>query len=197
MYDGIRNYFIKCALADYGCYVDYKGIKQVGQNVDIRLAMHACSSMLHLADHVLDELKTTLEARGIKSLREYHTHLAKRCADFCVVRDCANAHKHRSLTEHSPCISGAESIQEVVVLTEYKDTEGPYRIAEKKEVYVRKRIRPRPLYFNQNQPLGHSRFYAKIETMTGQRREAKPRGRPRVDHDESAAHNAGQGKLGL
>ena len=61
----------------------------------------------------------------------------------------------------------------------------------------RKRIRPRPLYFNQNQPLGNSRFYAKIETMTGQRREAKPRGRPRVEHDESAAHNAWQGKLGL
>ena len=53
------------------------------------------------------------------------------------------------------------------------------------------------LALNQNQPLGNSRFYAKIETMTGQRREAKPRGRPRVEHDESAAHNAGQGKLGL
>ena len=53
------------------------------------------------------------------------------------------------------------------------------------------------LALNQNQPLGNSRFYAKIETMTGQRREAKPRARPRVEHDESAAHNAGQGKLGL
>ena len=53
------------------------------------------------------------------------------------------------------------------------------------------------LALNQNQPLGHSRFYAKIETMIGQRREAKPRGRPRVEHDESASHNAGQGKLGL
>ena len=53
------------------------------------------------------------------------------------------------------------------------------------------------LALNQNQPLGNSRFYAKIETMTGQRREAKARGRPRVEHDESAAHNAGQGKLGL
>ena len=53
------------------------------------------------------------------------------------------------------------------------------------------------LALNQNQPLGNSRFYAKIETMTGQRREAKPRGRPRVEHNESAAHNAGQGKLGL
>jgi len=30
----------------------------------------------------------------------------------------------------------------------------------------------------QNQPLGNSRFYTKIEAMTGQRREPKPRGRP-------------------
>jgi putative transposase len=33
----------------------------------------------------------------------------------------------------------------------------------------------------QSQPLGNQRFYAKIEQMTGIRREAKPRGRPRVD----------------
>jgi putative transposase len=43
--------------------------------------------------------------------------------------------------------------------------------------------------------LGNSRFYAKIEAMTGQRREAKPRGRPRVRPDESKALDAEQGKL--
>jgi len=53
------------------------------------------------------------------------------------------------------------------------------------------------LALNQNQPLGNSRFYAKIEATTGQRREAKQRGRPRVQRDESKAHEAGQGKLGL
>jgi len=51
------------------------------------------------------------------------------------------------------------------------------------------------LALSQNQPLGNSRFYAWIEAMTGQRREAKPRGRPRVQN--SAAHDAGQGGLGL
>ena len=50
---------------------------------------------------------------------------------------------------------------------------------------------------NQSQPLGDSRFYAKREAMTGQRREAKPRGRPRVQHDESAEKDVGQRKLGL
>jgi putative transposase len=37
------------------------------------------------------------------------------------------------------------------------------------------------LALNQSQPLGNERFCAKIEQMTGIRREAKPRGRPRVD----------------
>ena len=53
------------------------------------------------------------------------------------------------------------------------------------------------LALNQNQPLGSSRFYARIEAMTGQRREAKPRGRPSLQRDEFNAHEAEEGKLGL
>ena len=60
-----------------------------------------------------------------------------------------------------------------------------------------KAIEDMRLALNQNQPLGNSHFYAKIETMTGQKREAKPRGRPRKNHDESPASDVGQGKLGL
>jgi putative transposase len=48
------------------------------------------------------------------------------------------------------------------------------------------------LALNQNQPLGDSRFYAKIEAVTGQRREARPRGRPRVRQDESVSQDAGK-----
>jgi hypothetical protein len=40
---------------------------------------------------------------------------------------------------------------------------------------------------NQNQPGDNKRFYAKIERMTGQRREVRPRGQPRLD-----AHVTGQ-----
>jgi putative transposase len=35
----------------------------------------------------------------------------------------------------------------------------------------------------QNQPLGNARFYARIEKLTGARREARPRGRPRLKAD--------------
>jgi len=44
-------------------------------------------------------------------------------------------------------------------------------------------IRDIRLAVNQNQPLGNARFYAKIEAMIGQRREARPRGRPKMQRD--------------
>ncbi|HEX9391463.1 MAG TPA: transposase [Usitatibacteraceae bacterium] len=52
------------------------------------------------------------------------------------------------------------------------------------------------LALNQNQPLGNERFYARIEKMTGIRREAKPRGRPRREHEGSTQPIVGQQKLG-
>lgn len=53
-----------------------------------------------------------------------------------------------------------------------------------------------PCFFAEAQPLGNSRFLDAIEQATGQRREPKPRGRPRKPADaQSAACNPHQ--LGL
>jgi len=52
------------------------------------------------------------------------------------------------------------------------------------------------LALNQSQPLGNGRFHAKIEKMTGARREAKPRGRPRIEEAEHAV-SEGQRELEL
>ena len=41
------------------------------------------------------------------------------------------------------------------------------------------------LAINQNQPMGNERFLAKIEAMTGIRRQARPRGRPRRESEAS------------
>jgi putative transposase len=51
------------------------------------------------------------------------------------------------------------------------------------------------LALNQNQPLGTSRFYAKIERLTGERREARPRGRPMLEKNSAIAVSETQGKL--
>jgi putative transposase len=52
------------------------------------------------------------------------------------------------------------------------------------------------LALNQNQPLGNERFLKKIEAITGERREARPRGRPRVEREEDAVP-LGQQRLAL
>jgi putative transposase len=51
------------------------------------------------------------------------------------------------------------------------------------------------LALSQNQPLGNSRFLARIEKMTGVRREARPRGRPRQEEAAAGLVLPGQGKL--
>lgn len=47
---------------------------------------------------------------------------------------------------------------------------------------------------DQGQPLGNSRFIDSVERATGQRREARPRGRPRKPEEESTAQ---QGQLSM
>jgi putative transposase len=49
----------------------------------------------------------------------------------------------------------------------------------------------------QNQPLGNSRFYTKIEAMVGLRREPKSRGRPKKQKDDKSEDNFNQGELPL
>ena len=53
------------------------------------------------------------------------------------------------------------------------------------------------LALNQNQPIGNERFHTKIERMTGIRREARPRGRPRLKPGSDAAAPEGQGELAV
>jgi putative transposase len=53
------------------------------------------------------------------------------------------------------------------------------------------------LALNQNQPLGNERFLGKIEALTGVRREARPRGRPRLEKNEASIDLPGQGKLAI
>ena len=46
---------------------------------------------------------------------------------------------------------------------------------------------------NQNQPLGDNRFHGKIARMMGERRQARPRGRPRLMGQGGLGNGGGQG----
>lgn len=52
------------------------------------------------------------------------------------------------------------------------------------------------LAINQSQPLGGSRFLAEIERVAGERREPRPRGRPRL-HEAGTDTPTGQGRLNV
>lgn len=58
-------------------------------------------------------------------------------------------------------------------------------------------LRDPRLALNRNQPLGNGRFYAKIERITGRRREAKPRGQPRLDDNVTGHVIVERGELPL
>lgn len=58
-------------------------------------------------------------------------------------------------------------------------------------------IRDIRLALNQSQPVGNARFLARVEKMTGIRRQARPRGRPRLKPMDTEALVKGQGKLAL
>ncbi|MCI0749664.1 MAG: hypothetical protein L0Y32_03835, partial [Nevskiales bacterium] len=53
------------------------------------------------------------------------------------------------------------------------------------------------LSLNQNQPIGNERFLARIEAMTGVRRQSRPRGRPRLRPETAAIPADGQKGLAL
>lgn len=135
MYDDLRNFFVECILADHDAFREARQLKIAGLSTDLRLAIHSCSSMLHMADHVYAELGETDPSFTFPSLGAYHGHLCGLTADYKIITDCANAHKHRRLTRHNPALTSATSIQEVVVVTEYNDENGVYRIAEK-EIHI-------------------------------------------------------------
>ena len=131
MYDDLRNFFIEGVLSDHDAYEDARSLKEAGLSIDVRLAVHACTSMFHMADHVFQEAPSTTSAFPFRTLADYQKYLIGECSEFAVVRDCANAHKHRVLNRGKVLISSASALQEVIVVTQYSDSEGLYSIAEK------------------------------------------------------------------
>jgi putative transposase len=91
------------------------------------------------------------------------------------------------LTPHPLCLS---------IGREPKERQAAYRALFRGQM-ERAAIYDIRLALNQGQPLGNERFYAKIERMTGVRREARPRGRPRREPEPAQGIPDGQGALGL
>lgn len=75
-----------------------------------------------------------------------------------------------------------------------KERQGNYRALFRTEL-DRAAVDDIRLAINQNQPMGNERFLAKIETMTGIRRQARPRGRPRLEEERADSQSEDQAAL--
>lgn len=131
MYDDLRSFFVECVLADHDAYIEARELKVAGLRIDLRLAIHACLSMFHLADHVFHEFKGKRSDFNFKKEEEYWNYLIGLCDDFEMMRDCANVHKHSRIRREGRLLSFAKQLQEFVVYTHYHDEKGKYIIAEK------------------------------------------------------------------
>lgn len=123
MFDSLEALFLESALTAYNEFS--KSIKSdtVGQSSDLRLAMNAATALYHFREHVSPASRKTRSA------------LASICPDYDLLGDIVNAGKHREVTRGTPRVKSAADIQEVIVMTEYKDANGPYQ-RERKTVEV-------------------------------------------------------------
>ncbi len=103
-----------------------------------------------------------------------------------------SSYRHNALGQSNPLVS-AHPVY-VALGVDAKTRQAAYRSLFRPEL-DNEAISDIRLALSQNQPLGNSRFYAKVEGMTGQRREPKRRGRPRKPGDEGTGHDAEQGDL--
>ncbi len=101
----------------------------LAEPTDLRLAMDAAVSLYHMADHFWHTFSATEPARvfDTSNSSRFRTELAKRSAQYSLVRDVAEAHKHMKLDR--PTRSVTESTQTAIGSTGYGETgfgTGPY-----------------------------------------------------------------------
>jgi putative transposase len=105
-----------------------------------------------------------------------------------------SSYRHNALGQAEPRLS-PHVLYQALGSTE-KERQSAYRGLFRTEL-DREAIDDIRLALNQDQPIGNERFLARIEKMTGIRRQAKPRGRPRLQPNTIEGVAEGQGKLNL
>lgn len=112
--------FHEQAVATYQDFVTQVESKPYGNSQDLRSGLLAALAIYHFREQLSEPLELSTEA------------VVLRCPDYALVRDVADIAKHRKLDRASAKLRGPESLQELVVVTLYRDEVGEYRHAEKR-----------------------------------------------------------------
>ena len=103
----------------------------------------------------------------------------------------------KKIDTHRPTVANPGPAPQGLVAASRREVKGAYR-ALFRTALDGDAIADIRLAVNQNQALGNRRFHGRIEKATGERREARPRGRPRKAGAVAGSGVAGvQGDLGI
>ena len=119
MFDSINAYFIENILIPFKNYLCLKEKAEIGLSIDLRTAINLATNLYHLREQLP------------KSIQLNRNEQSKICEDYNLLGDIVNCSKHRKIYHNNPQISNSKNIYEQIVITEYKDKEGPYYIKEK------------------------------------------------------------------
>lgn len=119
MFDDLAAYFYENVLSAYKEYIDCKGSGTSGKSRDIRSAITAATALYHFREHLPQTKQLSWK------------QVVSQCPDYKLLGDVVNAAKHCSVTKYKPQIRDAKQIEEVIVITEYRDEQGFYRSIEK------------------------------------------------------------------
>jgi hypothetical protein len=119
MFDNINAYFIENILIPFKDYLRLKEKDEIGLSLDLRTAINLATNLYHLRENLPKSIQLSRNAQS------------KICKDYSLLGDIVNCSKHREIDRNNPQISNSENIYEQIVITEYKDKEGPYYIKEK------------------------------------------------------------------
>jgi hypothetical protein len=124
MFDNLEALFLENVLTAYNEFSTSIKSDTYGQSNDLRLAMNAATALYHFREHLP------------VANRKDRSALASICLDYDLLGDVVNAGKHRQVTRGTPRVTSDEDIQEVIVMTEHEDADGPYQ-HERKTVEVK------------------------------------------------------------
>jgi hypothetical protein len=129
MYTNINRFFVEGPLAEFELFKKAYQSKNFGMHNDIRLAINSAVAFYHFHEFVFHEVNE-INAE-FKNSAAYSQSIIESFPGFIFVRDIANVSKHSTLDRGNPKISKADQLKEYIIITEYEDEKGDYRIATK------------------------------------------------------------------
>ncbi len=126
-----RHHFLQVVLPAYEQFGNTLTDGIAGDHRDLLAAGRAAEACLNLADHLATDPTCRDRIPGAPKSKSYVTQLTKQYDNFAIIRDIANAFKHRVISRVDRTIDSIDSVKEHVALIRFTDSEGYYYASRK------------------------------------------------------------------